>query len=134
MQEVYTVEGDGYRCSRHALVFSRLSVCDKCLTDPPRLDLDADDEDLPPPPKGCLSTEQLESRLIGLAEFTEEEARAALREVDAGWHRFGAGTKLIDSAIKAFRAAGAYATNRESEIVVARRVKALRSLMGRVSH
>lgn len=134
MTEVYSVEGDGYRCSRHDVAFGRLTVCDKCLTDPPRLDLDEDDEELPPPPPGCLSTEQLESRLIGMAEFTEAEARSALAEVDAGWHRFGAGTKLIDSAIKAYRAAGAYAVSRESEIVVARRVKALRGLMGRVRH
>lgn len=131
----WSQEGEQIRCLRHAVLFGKTSICEACITDPPPADDEVDvDVNLPTPPAGCLTTAQVEAKLTSIADYCEAEARSALDDKDAGWHRYGAGTKLLDTAIKALRSAGAYASTREAEVLVRGRMKQLAKLASRVRH
>lgn len=115
----YTREGDGYRCHRHKVWFADTASCSDCDKDPGPPPT-AEREAMPAPPKGCMSTEQLERVL-----FTEAEViRKAANKYASGKvrTRIGASSaaKLWDTWVKVVRAAGELAQRREDDEIVRR--------------
>ena len=126
--------GDDVRCERHGLTFGRLEVCAKCVDDPPILD-DEDHEAVEcPAPAGCLTTSQIEASFIRFSDICEQHAKAALADTEMNWHRYGAATKLIDSAIKSLRAASDLAKRRETEFAVESRMRRMKAMRSRARH
>lgn len=133
MADVWTTEPDGTRkCIRHGSQFARTSYCHECASDPPPTDDELDVDDSTPP--GCLEPDAIEARFVELADYAEAAARALLDDEEADFHKVGMGVKLMDSAIKALRAAAAAATNRVSERVVRVRMRELKAMMAKASH
>lgn len=69
-----------------------------------------------------------------MADYAEAKARALLNRKRADFHDIGMGVKLMDSAIKALRAAAASATNRVSERVVRVQARELKAMMAKAKH
>ena len=135
MQTAWILEGEQRRCLRHAELFGLAEVCPGCVADPPPTDDEFDEvATLPVAPTGCLDTGEVERRMVELADFSEKLARSTLEDESLMWHRFGAGTKLLEMAVKCLRAAGQYATTREQEIIIRRRMRELSAMAGKVRH
>lgn len=121
----YEVLGSELRCPRHGVTFARTASCAACVAEPgPRLD--EIDEPLPPPPEGCLSSEEVERRLVEesdvvramRAELTgKRRGKKAVRDL----HHYNTIAKLADVYVKLLRAAGEGARRREDEEIVRRR-------------
>lgn len=97
----------------HAEEFGRIGVCSQCV--------EAISPDGAPPvlvtPDGCLSVEQLERRFVAMAALAEQHALDALSSDD--WHERALAPKLLDSSLKALRAALSIAKSRTDEHRVA---------------
>jgi hypothetical protein len=109
-------DGDQQHCRAHGTVFALTAVCPTCsgvpLADlPPVIDTSAMREAVPAP-AGCLSTIEIEQKLVTLAESASTSAREMLKP-SATWRSRSLGVKLLDVAIKALRAASDHASTRE---------------------
>lgn len=130
----YVAEGDRIRCTRHGVTFARTSVCETCLTDP---GAPPDDEtfDLPPPPLGCLSSEDIERKYVNGARAISKLIATAHRDhLVEDWHVLNTIAKLHDTRIKYLRAASERARYREDEQVVKERERRKREADGSASH
>lgn len=103
-----------------------------CAEDPPPTDDELDADESTPP--GCLDPDDIEARFIKLANYAEDAARELLDDEEADFHKVGMGVKLLDTAIKALRAAGAASTTRIGERVVRKRMRELKAMMAKASH
>lgn len=126
--------GDGLRCERHGLTFGRLDICARCVDDPADLDDGTEAADDAPTPEGCRPVRLIESTFIRIADLCERHAATVLDNEEMGWHRYGAATKLIDSAIKSLRAAGEHAKLREQEHAVESRMRRMKAMNKRARH
>lgn len=135
----YQREGEGYRCLRHAVVFAATESCAQCDDDPgPPLDMEVK-EPLPDPPKGCLSTLQIERELGAELIAMRRHARALLdgrtnnarrktkakrknpeAEAPLDPKTASAAAKLWDTYLKGARLLITLASRREDEEIVRR--------------
>jgi len=126
---VWVPEKDGVRCMRHDMRFAKGGACPACFSDPPPAEAD---EERSPHDRAATSdlpaTHDHERAFIRMAELAEDwaiaEEAAAARWVpdpggdeDSGSMKEGPSrsiaAKLLDTAIKARRAAHACARQRE---------------------
>lgn len=130
----WTHDGDGLRCLAHDVAFSALEVCPHpdCAPRPIVSEIDGPII-LPAPPPGCASSEEIERRMLAIADQALTSAEMILNDGDS-WHRYGAATKFYEVSIKALRAAGGYAREREGEYIVAEREKRLAKIRRRAAH
>ena len=135
--------GDRRRCARHDVTFGALETCQDCKADPGTKPDDAGEPPLPQPPAGCRSGEEHERRLTALAEYAEQlahetadgtpapnvakakrgraaKAKRAQQPAYLVEPNPSLATKLLDVAIKAWRAAGEYTREREDAVRVSR--------------
>jgi hypothetical protein len=130
----YQQVGDLVRCIRHGVTFDPRAAesCAGCAADPGP-ELDAPQIELPAPPRGCMSTEQIERWHVqeakGVVNLRRKlTAKPARKKVATGkkakgepvldLHAFNAAAKLQECAIKHMRAAAELASRREDEAIV----------------
>lgn len=127
MSTLWEQVGDKYRCLRHGVIFGALESCSQCVSTASSLSVydlaDEDDEGIPAP-DGCATTEQHEREFTSLAAFAETQARKVAEGYGKARGRvrpnpMGA-MKILDTAIKARRAASALARAREDDALVMR--------------
>jgi hypothetical protein len=117
------------RCQIHGETFRKGVSCGGCATAAAPVVVDAEQLDGVPAPAGALTSAELEARFVSIATFAEQQARILLDEPATVGH----GVRLIDTVIKALRAAGEHCLDRERMVqtkrleVALRRVKDSRS-------
>lgn len=131
MATLYVPDGNGLRCPRHQVWFAKTSACADCVTDPgPRLEDVA--EPLSPPPPGCLSTEEIERRIVEEADAVREMRvelvgkgkpgrRGKPAVVVRDLHHYNTICKLAETYGKLMRVASECAKRREDEEITSRR-------------
>lgn len=109
LEGIWTDTPSGKHCKVHDEDFSRIGACSQCADTL----LDGDDKPVLVIPEGGMSVHQIECRYVALAKVAEKHARDALESDD--WHERALAPKLLDSALKALRAAAVIATTRAAE-------------------
>ncbi len=139
---VWIPDPAGTKCTRHQVVFQKGGACAHCYSDPPPVDdgADAEIDELERLAEGLPTTfdhEREFNRLADLAaEWAVAEEAAAARwipdedSVSNGPSRSTA-AKLLDTAIKARRAAHTCARQREDWILTKKTERAARDLEAR---
>lgn len=131
----WVAEGTKQRCTLHDVVFAKTRTCPECPIGGPPIKLAR--EQLPKPPKGCLSTTAIEAWFVALAkdalksaDDVEERANEkhgqgilvatgeAVTVLLRDFHDETAIAKHRELAIKAMRAANELATRREDDEIV----------------
>ena len=138
----WTSEGDKYHCARHDVLFGKTGTCIGCASDPGPAPDQEGDEPLPPPPAGCLSTDQLEAKFVEDAESLkalirtlEGDPRADDGEAAGpGYHIANTIGKLYAERTKLLRAAMLCARAREDEVIVKRREMREREMQRGAAH
>lgn len=130
---MYQPEGDRIRCLRHNVVFETTAGCGPCAQDPGPAPTEVKE---PPakPPRGCLSTEQIERAMVTEATEIQKLRRELARAKVKDTHVYNSIAKLSDCWAKLMRAAAACATRREDEAIVAAREKHKRETEGGDAH
>lgn len=133
MSGPWEVVGNRYRCTRHDVEFSRVQICAQCEEDPQAFDLLDEDEPSPPAPTGCLTSEELERRLVDAGTRAMQRSDD-LWDVDGEMDRLALAVKLIEVGIKSYRAAGEYARSREAEVSMDRKMRKMAALKDKARH
>lgn len=140
----WNVEGNDYHCARHDIRFGKTGTCIGCAADPGPPPDQEGDEPLPPPPAGCLSTDQIEALFIRDAQslgglIAQLEADPRVDDDDEpsagpGYHIANTIGKLYAERTKLLRAAMACARAREDEVIVKRREARDREMQRGATH
>lgn len=120
-------------CHKHQAEFPTIKTCTSCDGDP--ITPPAEDGlkvDPPKTPNGCMSSEQIERKLVTIGKFAEQAARSIFDGTSEDWHAYNAGVKLLDSSVKAFSRAAELAQAREGEHIVLEREKRKRRMNRRL--
>jgi hypothetical protein len=130
----WVADGNKQRCTLHDVTFPKTRTCPQCAIGGPPIRLAR--EQLPPPPKGCLSTVAIERWYVELAKESAASASDVEQRANAkgkgilvetgeeievlvrNFHDETAIAKHREIAIKAMRAANELATRREDDEIV----------------
>jgi len=126
----YVPDGTGLRCTRHGAVFGATAACAACVTDPGP-PIEEAEEALSPPPHGCLSSEEIERRIVDEADALRslraelmgkgKQGKGKGRVVVRDLHHYNTLCKLAETYGKLMRIAAEAARRREDEEIVRRR-------------
>lgn len=142
----YLLEDNEYYCARHNERFAKTGSCSACANDLGPAPDQESDEPMPPPPAGCLSTVDLEARLLSDADALadlivrldpdRDAPKPKGKAPVAGFDYHVANTigKLFAERTKLLRAAMVCARAREDEVIVKRREAREREMQRGATH